>query len=205
MTRKASHDSWELFLTHGVHRESRTISIGWSPNAEEDEKQEITTETYQQVANSVVLLESDSTEQPITVLLNSPGGDDSSSWAIYDLLVNSPCPIIVKVMGNCMSNGTLILQAGQKRLSYPNAVFMIHAGEEGIGMQHPISADRWSDFNRKVRRKYYEVLAKKCGQDVKYWRRKCTFDFLMTAEEALKEGLIDEIIVGVKSKRPIES
>ena len=206
MSRKASHDSsWELFLNHGVHRESRTIFIGWSPGADEDERAEITAETAQKVMQEVALLESDSTEAAITILMNSPGGDEMAGWAIYDVLANSPCPVVVKVAGNCMSIATLILQAGQQRLSYPNAAYMVHAGEEGQGMTHPISADRWNEFNRNWRRRYYEVLSERCGQSVKYWRRKCTFDLILTPEDALREGLIDRIIVGPKRLHPVES
>ena len=195
MAKKTSQDSWELFLSHGVHRESRTITIGWDEDADEDDRGEVTMKLALDIVQAVALLESDSVEKPINVILFSPGGSETAGWAIYDVLVNSPCPVTVKAIGECSSIATLIMQAGDNRLIYPNCTFLIHAGTESLPANHPVSIDRWNEFNKKWRRRYYEVLAIKSGNnDVKYWRRKCLFDNIMTAEEAVKEGLVDSII-----------
>jgi len=69
---------------------------------------------------------------PITIIVNSIGGCVANGFAIYDAIKHCSCPVTIKVYGNCMSMGTIILQAATYRMLSSNAGIMYHHGDPGI-------------------------------------------------------------------------
>lgn len=87
--------------------------------------------------------------KPITILMNSPGGDWYHGMAIYDAIKCSPCKITIRVYGHAMSMGSVILQAADHRIMMPRSRFMIHYGyEERSG--HSKVVYKWADEGKKV-------------------------------------------------------
>ena len=139
--------------------------------------------------------------KPVTVYLNSPGGEINSGFAIFDTIryINSPVRIVNA--GLCASIATIINIAAPKdrRYSLPNAKFLIHQplimGQvEGQASDLEITAKEIL----KTREKINKFLAEECGQPIEKIAEDTIRDFWMTAEEALDYGLISKIITDKK-------
>ncbi len=131
--------------------------------------------------------------QPIIVNITSDGGDWYYGIAIYDWLKLHPSEVTIRVWGAAMSMATVILQAGDNRLIAPSAELMIHNVHGGKDGSIQDIEEEVSNLNR-LRDKMYEIYAEKSGKSVAFWRKKCQKDYYLTAEEALKLGLVDGII-----------
>lgn len=144
----------------------------------------------------LLLLEADSTKEPIKVLLNSPGGEVTAGFAIYDALRFVQSDIKIICTGLCASIATIILTAVPKknRLSLPNCEFLIHQPlSQGI-------TGRISDIEiaskelAKTKEKLLSILSKETGKSLEQVARDCDRDYWMTATHAQEYGLIDRII-----------
>jgi len=151
------------------------------------------------VANTVIaqllFLEKQDPKAPITMYVNSPGWHVTAWLAIYDTMQYVKCPIITVCMWMAASMGSIILAGWTKgkRYSLPHSEVMIHqplGWAEGQAVEIKLAAEHiiqtWNVL--------YKILAKHTGQDIKTIERDCDRDNFMTAEEALKYGLIDKII-----------
>lgn len=151
------------------------------------------------VANTVIAqllyLEKQDPKAPITIYVNSPGWHVTAGLAIYDVMQYVQCDIITVCVGLAASMGSIILAGGSKgkRYSLPHSEIMIHqplGGMEGQASDIKIAADHILRTGGVL----YGILAKHSGQDVKKVEKDCDRDNYMTAEEALKYGIIDKII-----------
>lgn len=87
---------------------------------------------------------------PITVIMNNPGGDFYHGMAIYDVAKNAKSHITIRVNGYAMSMGSVILQSADTRVMMPNSRFMIHYGTLSQPESSPIQLKRWMDENDKI-------------------------------------------------------
>jgi ATP-dependent Clp protease protease subunit len=143
--------------------------------------------------SSLAVLEEQSNE-PITIYISSGGGDWYAGMAMYDRIRASKCHISTLAVGEAMSMGSILLQAGDVRCASPNTTIMIHDGYEDNGMQTPSGNDNLAKHSKQLRSMMYEIYASKSSHPVNYWKRTCKKDKFYTAEEALKVGLIDKIL-----------
>ena len=90
--------------------------------------QGVTSELTQRILTQLVLLEQDDPEAPITLFINSPGGEVFSGFAIFDMLRFLSCPITTIVGGFAASMGSILSLAANpgRRFAFPNAKIMIH-------------------------------------------------------------------------------
>ncbi len=155
------------------------------------------------VANTVIaqllFLEKADAKAPITMYVNSPGGHVTAGLAIYDTMQYVKCPVITVAMGLAASMGSIILCGGEKgkRYALPHAEIMIHqplGGAEGQATDIMLAA-RHIEKTGKI---LYKILAKHTGQSIEQVEKDCDRDNFMTAEDALKYGLIDKIITNDK-------
>jgi ATP-dependent Clp endopeptidase proteolytic subunit ClpP len=109
------------------------------------------------------ILETQNREKSINVIMNNPGGDWYHGMAIYDAILNSPCPCVIKVYGYAMSMGSVILQAASKRIMMPNSRFMIHYGYSGI-YSHTKIVEKWSDENKRLNYEMENIYLDKMTQ-----------------------------------------
>lgn len=146
--------------------------------------------------NALLVLEADNEKEPIKILLNSPGGEVTSGFAIYDALKFIKPEVKIICTGLCASIATIILTAAKKenRMSLPNCEFLIH---------QPLTSGitgRISDIEiaskelLKTKEKLLKILAKETGKNMEQMTKDCDRDFWMTATHAKEYGLIHKVI-----------
>ena len=156
---------------------------------------EIDDDTANLVVAQMLLLEMGDPDQDIMLYINSPGGSTSAGMAIYDTMHYVKCEVSTVCVGMAASMGAFLLAAGAKgkRKALPNAEIMIHqplGGARGQATDIAIQAEQIM----RIKRKMNELLSKHTGQTIKTIEKDVERDHYMTADEALKYGLIDEII-----------
>ena len=140
-----------------------------------------------------LLLLDDDCHKDITLYINSPGGEVVAGNQIIDTMNAIQSHVITVNVGMCASMGALILSSGAKRLSYPHARVMIHevsAGTEGKIRDMEAALKNTSEINRTA----MTMLANNCGKTYEQIMKDVRQDLWMNAEEAIKYGLIDEIV-----------
>ncbi len=155
------------------------------------------------VANSIIaqllFLEKEDPSKDIMFYINSPGGSVSAGLAIYDTMQHIKAPVSTVCVGLAASMGSVLLAAGNKgkRMVLPNSEVMIHqvlGGAEGQASDVEIAAKHI--IRTKVR--LNQILAKHTGKKLDQVTKDSDRDNWMTAEEALKYGLVDKIIKSTK-------
>ncbi len=131
----------------------------------------------------------------IYLYINSPGGSITSGMAIYDTMNYIKSDVKTICVGLAASMGAFLLSSGTKgkRCSLPNSEIMIHqplGGTQGQATDIKIAAERIL----KIKDKLNKILAKNTGNDLKTIQNDTERDNYMDPEDALKYGLIDEII-----------
>ncbi len=151
------------------------------------------------VANSVVaqllFLESEDPDKDINIYINSPGGVVTSGLAIYDTMQYIKPQVSTICVGLAASMAAILLAGGAKgkRLALPNAEVMIHqplGGAQGQASDIEIRAKNILKTKERMNR----ILAAHTGKELRTIAKDTDRDNYMTAEEALKYGLIDKII-----------
>ena len=152
-----------------------------------------------QLATSIVaqllVLESENSEAPITIYINSPGGSITDGLAIYDVMNKIKCPIITVCVGMAASMAAFLLSCGSrgKRYCLPNSTVMIHqpiGGVQGQASEIKIVATRILNLYDKLA----EIMSKNSLIDKETMKDALDRDNYLTPDEALKMGLIDKII-----------
>jgi ATP-dependent Clp protease protease subunit len=182
---KLVRENVDRFFDYDVHLETRTIYIGDAADGE------VGPLLSEMVIKGIHLL-SNHKEEPIKIILNSLGGCWYSGMAIYDAIKACPCHVTIEVMGAAMSMGSIILQAADERIAHPSSTIMIHDGSDFFD-GHARNFERWGDYSKVIRKKMYEIYAEKSGKPVSYWEKRCAHDFILTAQGAKEEKLIDKI------------
>lgn len=139
---------------------------------------------------------------PIRVVLNTPGGDVESMFAIHDAIRSTPCPVQVIGIGNVCSAGVLLLACGDQRLVTENLVLMSHeshGSEEGLGFR--ASQDRMK-FRKWQHNRWCELMARYTSdieKDAGWWKRKTERQaeyWLLGGQAIVDAGLADFVIHG---------
>jgi len=145
----------------------------------------------------MLFLESEDPDKEISFYINSPGGSITDGMAIVDTMNYIKCPVTTICIGLAASMGAVLLAAGTKgrRMATANAEIMIHqplisGGLSGQATEIKIHADHMV----KTREKLNKLLSDRTGQPLDVIMKDTERDNYMTAEEALKYGLIDGIM-----------
>lgn len=150
------------------------------------------------VANLVVaqllFLEMENPDADISLYINSPGGSVTAGMAIFDTMQHIKPNVRTVCVGMAASMGAFLLMAGEKgkRLALPNSEVMIHqplGGASGQATDVQIRAE----WLLRTKRKMNALIAQMTGQTLEKVERDVERDYFMSAEEALKYGIIDEI------------
>ena len=159
--------------------------------------EEVNQTTASLVVAQLLFLESEDPDKEIFLYINSPGGSITAGMAIYDTMNYIKCPVSTICVGMAASMGAVVLTAGKKRKRYatPNSEILIHqplisGGLAGQTTEIKIHADHMV----KTREKLNKILSEKTGQPLEVINKDTERDNYMTAEEALKYGLIDGIL-----------
>lgn len=150
------------------------------------------------VVAQMLFLAAQDPDKEIQLYLNSPGGSVTAGFAIYDTMKHVKCDVATICVGLAASFGAFLLAGGThgKRMALPNAEIMIHQPAiHGKGIQGPASDIKiMSDYMQKSKQRLNRILAENTGRTIEEIERDTDRDNFMSAEEALKYGLIDSII-----------
>ncbi|HEX7003475.1 MAG TPA: ATP-dependent Clp protease proteolytic subunit [Trueperaceae bacterium] len=158
--------------------------------------QPIDSEVANVIVAQLLLLDSQSNEQPINMFINCPGGEVYSGLAIYDVMQYISAPVYTNCVGIAMSMGSVMLMAGEPghRVALPNSRIMIHAGSAGFPRSSlpdlEIMAREYLDI-RDIMEQIYERHTGKPREQI---RRDLERDYFMNPQEAKEYGLIDDAI-----------
>lgn len=142
---RESIDRW--FDNH-LDLDNRTIymgSIASTPDGYEAGVDHLMAEYF---IKGIHVLEKKNHTLDVNIIMNNPGGDPYHGMAIYDAIRNSPCPCTIKVYGNAMSMGSVILQSADYRIMMPNSRFMIHYGY-GMHENHVRTIENWVNDEKR--------------------------------------------------------
>jgi len=159
----------------------------------------LTTPIDDVVANLVMAqlihLESEDPDKDINLYINSPGGEITALFAIYDTMQYIKPDVSTICMGQAASAAAVLLAAGTKgkRHALPHARILIHQPYGGVGGQATDIEIQAKEITR-MRELLENVLAYHSGQPVEKIKKDTDRDFIMSADEAKAYGLIDEVI-----------
>jgi ATP-dependent Clp protease, protease subunit len=144
-------------------------------------------------------LESEDPDKDINLYINSPGGDLTTLFAMYDTLMYIKPDVSTIVMGQAASAAAVLSLAGAKgkRYALPHARILLHqplGGAEGQAVDIEIQAKEMVR-NREMMN---EIIAKHTGKPVETVSKDTDRDFILTAEQAVEYGAVDEIITSRK-------
>lgn len=155
------------------------------------------------VANLVIaqllFLEAEDPEKDINLYINSPGGVVTAGMAIYDTMQYLKPDVSTICLGQAASMGSFLLASGKKgkRKALPYARIMLHQPLGGVQGQ-ATDIDIHAKEILRLRETLNELLAKHTGQPKERITRDTERDFFMSAKEAKKYGIVDEIITARK-------
>jgi ATP-dependent Clp protease protease subunit len=157
--------------------------------------EEVTDVSASLIVSQLLFLESEDPGKDINLYINSPGGSVTAGMAIYDTMQYIKCDVSTICMGMAASMGAFLLAGGTKgkRMALPNAEIMIHqpsGGAQGQATDIKIVADHIL----RTKKKLNEILAANTGQPLEVIEVDTERDNYMSAEEAMKYGLIDSIV-----------
>jgi ATP-dependent Clp protease protease subunit len=162
--------------------------------------EDVNEHTASLIVAQMLFLEAEDPKKEIKFYINSPGGSVYDGLAIYDTVQHLKCDVATYGMGLQASMGAFLLSSGTKgkRFLLPNATVMIHqpsAGTQGKVSDMEISLKE----GIRLKKRLTEILAKNCGKTYDELEKAQDRDNWMSAEEAKKFGLVDEV-VGSKKK-----
>jgi len=150
-----------------------------------------------EVTTKLLLLDADKPGEEIKFFINSPGGVVTSGMVIYDTMKMISSPVSTICMGLAASMGSILLSGGEKgkRFIYPHGEVMIHQPSLG-GYIRGVSSDLEIQAKQTQRVKHIgaKILAENCGKSFEEIMRDFDRDYWMNAEEAIKYGIVDNII-----------
>jgi len=152
-----------------------------------------------QVANAVIaqllFLDSQNNKEDIKLYINSPGGSVSAALAIYDTMNFIKSDVSTLCIGVAASAAAILLSAGEKgkRFSLPNSEVMIHQVMGGTQGQ-ATDIDIHAKHILKIKEKLNKILSKHTGQKMSKVVKDSDRDYFMSAQEAVKYGIVDRII-----------
>ena len=147
------------------------------------------------VVAQLLFLEAEDPDKDINIYINSPGGSVTAGMAIYDTMQYVKPEISTICVGMAASMGAFLLSAGQKgkRFALPNAEIMIHQPLGGVqGQAEDIKIH--AEWILKTREKLNRILSENTGKPLDVIARDTDRDNFMSAEDAVKYGLIDKVI-----------
>jgi ATP-dependent Clp protease, protease subunit len=147
------------------------------------------------VCAQLLHLESENPDKDINVYINSPGGDITALFAVYDTLRYIKPDVSTICFGQAASAAAVLLAAGTrgKRLALPHARILLHQPWGQAGGQAS-DVELAAREIMRMRTLLEEIMAEHTGQDIERIHKDTDRDFVMSAEEAKEYGIIDEVI-----------
>jgi ATP-dependent Clp protease protease subunit len=146
-------------------------------------------------------LESDDPDKDISLYINSPGGDITSLFGIYDTMQFVRCDVSTVVMGQAASAAAVLLAAGAKgkRFALPHSRVLLHqphGGAQGQAVDIEIQAREILRYRQLID----QVIAEHTGQAIEKVKTDTDRDYILTAEQAKQYGIVDEVFSSRKMR-----
>jgi ATP-dependent Clp protease protease subunit len=144
----------------------------------------------------LVHLESENPEKDINIYINSPGGDITALFAIYDTMQFVRNDIATICLGQAASAAAVLLAAGTKgkRLALPHSRVLLHQPYGQVGYGQVTDLELAAKEILRMRDLLEQILAKHTGQPLEKIHTDTDRDFVLEASEALEYGIIDAVI-----------
>jgi len=146
-------------------------------------------------------LESEDPDKDINLYINSPGGDITALFAIYDTMQYVKCDVSTTVMGQAASAAAVLALAGAKgkRFALPHSRILLHqphGGAQGQAVDIEIQAREIIRYRQLLD----QLISEHTGQSLEKVSKDTDRDYILTAEEAVTYGVVDEVITTRKMK-----
>ena len=156
---------------------------------------EVNDVTASLIVAQMLFLEAEDPDKDIQFYINSPGGSVTAGFAIYDTMQYIKCDVSTICIGMAASMGAFLLAAGAKgkRFALPNSTIMIHqplGGARGQATDIKIHAE----WLLRVKDVLNRILSERTGQPLSKIEIDVERDYFMTAEEARKYGIVDQVM-----------
>ena len=157
------------------------------------------------VCAQLLHLEAESPDKDISIYINSPGGDITALFAIYDTMQYVRPDISTICFGQAASAAAVLLAAGTKgkRLALPRARILLHQ-PYGQAMGQAADIELAAKEIERMRQQLEDLLAEHTGQPNERIHRDTDRDFILSAQEAKEYGIIDEVIA-VRESAPADA
>ena len=148
------------------------------------------------ISAQLIHLESENPDKDINIYINSPGGDITALFAIYDTMQFIKNDIATICLGQAASAAAVILAAGTKgkRLALPHARILLHQPSGQVGYGQVTDLELAAAEIQRMREILDGILAHHTGQPIERINADTDRDFVMEAKDALEYGIIDEVI-----------
>jgi ATP-dependent Clp endopeptidase proteolytic subunit ClpP len=134
--------------------------------------------------------------QPITLVLDSPGGSDIAMYNLYDTITTMQSKVDVLAIGQVCSAAALIIACGTgKRMATPNCMFMTHKGKADLGGDDD-EIEAQAELQKLLTDRYWKLLERHTKLEASKWLSKSKHkgELWLTADQMLEFGVIDEIV-----------
>lgn len=149
------------------------------------------------VYQQLIMLERDDAKKPITIIVNSPGGEADAGFGMYDMIRFVSCPVRTIVAGLCASAGVMVFLAGDRgqRFSLPNSRFLLHQpSSQSWGQASDLEIAAREIL--RLRDQYNRIVAEETGRTIEKVTEDADRDFWMSAKEAAEYGLVTRVVNG---------
>ncbi|HKA04484.1 MAG TPA: ATP-dependent Clp protease proteolytic subunit [Acidimicrobiales bacterium] len=149
------------------------------------------------ICAQLIHLESENADKDINIYINSPGGDITALFAIYDTMQFIKNDIATICIGGAASAAAVLLAAGTKgkRLALPHARILLHQPYGATGYAQAADLEIAAKEILRMRDLLEEIVSRHTGQPIDRVHRDTDRDFVMSADEAREYGIIDDVIV----------
>lgn len=157
---------------------------------------EVSDKSAEEIVKKLIFLDTHK-KQDIKLLINSPGGSVTAGMAIYDAMQNIKSDVSTICMGLAASMGALLLAAGtaKKRFAWPHSRILIHQPMIGGQIVAPASDIKiQAEEMMRTKAMLNDILVSHTGQPLEKVQKDTDRDYFMSAEDAVKYGMIDKVI-----------
>ncbi len=158
---------------------------------------EVTNDSCNELIKQLLYLQAEDPECPITMIINSPGGEVGSGLAVYDVIRSMTAPVRVLVQGIAASMGGIIFLACDKENRYmlKHSKIMLHDcawGSRNMGGKKPHEVRQELEQLESTNERLLEIIAERTGKTLEEIAEVTKFDSYFDTKEAVEFGLIDE-------------
>jgi ATP-dependent Clp protease protease subunit len=160
---------------------------------------EVNDESCNTLIKELLYMESEDDTKPITLYINSPGGEVTSGLAVYDTIRLMKSPVTAVVTGIAASMGSIIFLAcdSDKRLMLPSSKVMIHDcswGRREMGGKKPFEIEQELNQLKGTNERLVSIIAERTGKTMEEIAEVTKYDSYFSAEEAIEFGLASGIV-----------